>query len=145
MAISDSNSKKAHQEKVSHLANIVRLAKVDEVVTQEEQEFLDRLAKRLEIEKEAYHKIFKNPEVYSIKELFFNDDDRIERLYNLTDVIFIDGEIVSVEVDLLQKIAIDLGFSTTMIEKICDKAIHLIINNYSKEVFIKKLKELIIV
>ncbi len=139
MKNSDLSLRKAHKKKLSHFANIIKLARVDFVVNEEEQELLDRLAKQLGIEKQEYKSVLENPEAYPINPPV-TYDERIERLYNLTNMIFIDGEIIGDEVDLLQRIAIDLGFPTDTIEKITDKAIHLIINNYDLEEFKSAIK-----
>jgi uncharacterized tellurite resistance protein B-like protein len=131
---SDLSLSKAHKKKLAHFANIIKLARVDFVINEEEQELLDRLAKQLGIEKKEYKNVLENPDAYPINPpVTYNE--RIERLYNLTNMIFIDGEIIGDEVDLLQRIAIDLGFPSDSIEKISDKAIHLIINNYTLEGF----------
>lgn len=141
MKNSDLSLSKAHKKKLAHFANIIKLARVDFVINEEEKELLDRLAKQLGIEKQEYKNVLKNPEAYPINPpVTYNE--RIERLYNLTNMIFIDGEIIGDEVDLLQRIAIDLGFPKDTIEKISDKAIHLIINNYTLEEFNFKIKEI---
>jgi uncharacterized tellurite resistance protein B-like protein len=142
MEASNFNSKKMYETNRSHFANIVRLAKVDGVVKVEEHELLDRLAKRFGIEKKDYKEVFRNPEEYLIEEPLVTDEGRIKRLYNLTDIIFVDGEIVGDEVDLLKRIAIDIGFNVDSIEKITDKAIHLIINNYSYDKFVTAIKKI---
>ncbi len=141
MGISDLYESNAHRKNLSHFANIVKLALVDEVITKEEQELIDRLAKRLGIEKDEYKKIMKDPDIYPINPPICYDE-RIERLYNLTRIIFIDGEIIGDEVDLLQRLAIGLGFPAEKVEKICEKAIHLIINNYSLDDFMDAIKKL---
>jgi uncharacterized tellurite resistance protein B-like protein len=138
---SDLSLSKIHKKKLAHFANIIKLARVDFVINEEEQELLDRLAKQLGIDKQEYKNVLENPDEYPINPPI-TYDERIERLYNLTDMIFIDGEIIGDEVDLLQRIAIDLGFPTDTIEKISDKAIHLIINNYTIEEFNFKIKEI---
>ena len=141
MKNSDLSLSRAHKKKLAHFANIIKLARVDFVINEEEQELLDRLAKQLGIEEQEYKNVLENPEAYPINPPV-TYDERIERLYNLTNMIFIDGEIIGDEVDLLQRIAIDLGFPIDIIEKISDKAIHLIINNYNLNEFKRAIKEI---
>jgi len=138
---SDLSLSRAHKKKLAHFANIIKLARVDFVINEEEQELLDRLSKQLGIEEQEYKKVLESPEAYPINPPV-TYDERIERLYNLTSMIFIDGEIIGDEVDLLQRIAIDLGFPKDIIEKISDKAIHLIINNYNLNEFKRAIKEI---
>ena len=141
MGISDLYESNAHRKNLSHFANIVKLALVDEVITKEEQELIDIFADRLNIEKDEYKKIMKDPNIYPINPpISYNE--RIERLYNLTRIIFIDGEIIGDEVDLLQRLAAGLGFPAEKVEKICEKAIHLIINNYPLDDFMDAIKKL---
>lgn len=140
-AMEISNSDKKYKKKLAHFANIVKLALVDGIITDDEQELLSRLSESLEIEEEDYQKILENPDNFPINPPV-GYDERVERLFNLTEMIYVDEEIVGDEVDLLQKIAVGLGFPSKHIEKICDKAIHLIINNYSLEEFNSKIKEI---
>ncbi len=141
MKNSDLSLSKAHKKKLSHFANIVKLALVDGTITDEEQNLLDRMSGALEIGNEEYQKILENPDAFPINPPV-GYDERIERLYNLTTMIYVDEEIVGDEVDLLKKIAIGLGFPNDSIEKISDKAIHLIINNYSLEGLNFKINEI---
>ena len=141
MKNSDLSLSKAHKKKLAHFANIVKLARVDGAITDEEQKLLNRMSGALEIQKEDYQKILENPDAFPINPPI-GYDERIERLYNLTVMIYVNEEIVGDEVDLLKKIAIGLGFPDDNIEKISDKAIHLIINNYTLEKFNFKIKEI---
>jgi len=69
-----------------------------------------------------------------------NYDDRIERLFNLTKMIFADGEAVGEEAAILRKVAIGLGFPLDNVEKVTDEAIHLIMNDNDLETFNKAIK-----
>ncbi len=139
MEISDSDI--TYKRKLAHFANIVKLALVHGAISEEEQGLLDRMFVSLEIREQEYKKILENPDAYPINPPV-GYDERVERLFNLATMIFIDEEILGDEVDLLQKIAIGLGFPCDNIEKICDKAIHLIINNYDIDEFNFKIKEI---
>ena len=141
MGISESNSDITYKKKLAHFANIVKLALIDGIITDDEQELLSRLSESLEIKGKDYQKILENPDAFPINPPV-GYDERVERLFNLTEMIYVDEEIVGDEVDLLHKIAAGLGFPSERIEKICDKAIHLIINNYSLEEFNSKIKEI---
>ncbi len=134
-------SDKSTKKKLAHFANIVKLALVDGVITDEEQKLLDQMAESLKIQKEEYQQILENPDAFPINPPV-GYDERIERLFHLTEMIYIDEEIVGDEVDLLQKIALGLDFPKSSIESICDKAIHLIINNYTLDEFNSKIKEI---
>ena len=142
MSISDLYSGSAHKKNIGHFAGIVKLAKADNVITDDEQKLLDKLAKRLEISEDEYKKILKHPENYpTVPSLSY--DDRIERLYNLTAMIIADNKILIEEMKLVNRVAIGLGFPNEKVEKITEKAVHLIIKDYDLEDFtaaIKKVK-----
>ncbi len=139
MSISNLYSSGAHKKNMSHFANIVRLALTDNIITEGEQKLLDRLAKRLGIHKEEYKDIVKNHHKYPINPpVSYNE--RIERLYNLTQMIYADDKVNSSEVFLLRRIVVGLGFPQDNAEKVSDEAIHLVMNNDNLEDFMRAIK-----
>lgn len=142
MSISDLYSSGAHKKNIGHFAGIVKLAKADNVITVEEQKLLDKLAKKLGITQEEYKDILKHPENYPIVSSL-SYDDRIERLFNLTEMILADHKILIEEMKLVNRVAIGLGFPNEKVENITERAVHLIIKDYDLEDFtdaIKKVK-----
>lgn len=139
MSISDLYSSGAHKRDLGHFANIVKLALADDIITEGEQRLLDRMARRLDISESDYKAILKNPEKYPINPPV-GYDRRIERLYNLTKMIFIDNEVVGDEAQVMRKVAIGLGFPTDNAEKVVDEAIHLAMNDNDLEDFTKAIK-----
>jgi len=139
MSISDLYSSGTHKNNISHFACIVKVALADNIITEGEQKLLDRLARRLEINKIEYKNILKNPEKYPLNPpVSYNE--RIERLYNLTQMIFADNEVTDDEVSILQRIAIGLGFPQDNAEKVSDEAVHLVMNENDLEDFTKAIK-----
>jgi len=141
MSISDLYASGSHKENKSHFASIVRLALVDNVIKKGEQKLLGHLAKGLGITKEEYKDILKNHHKYPI-EPPVSYDDRIERLYNLTNMILADNEIGKNQVFLLQKIAIGLGFLKQNVKRLNYEAIHLVMNEVNLDDFIIAIKKL---
>ncbi len=139
MPISDVYSSGKHKQEIGHFANIVKIAKTDNTITKEENELLKRTAKKLNISDNEYNKILENPENYPANPPI-NYDERIERLHVLTKMIFADGEVNREEVKVMRKIAVALHFPIKNIEKVCDEAIHLVLNENSLEEFIKAIK-----
>ena len=127
-----------YKKKLEHLSDLVMLSMADNVISHEEQLFLDHYANYLEITKEEYHDVLLNPERYQYN-ISVTEDERIEQLYYLVKFSFADGEILSVEVSRMEKIALDLGFGKERMDKLIRKAIHLVINNYKIEKFSKKI------
>ena len=60
MAISDLYDNEFRKRNQDHFASIVRVAMSDDIITDEEKEFLDRLAKKLEINAADYKRILKD-------------------------------------------------------------------------------------
>ena len=139
MSISDLYSSGKHQQEVGHFANVVKIALVDNKITEEEENFLLKTAKRLNITAEEFLAIRKNPNKYPINPPV-SYEERIERLYRLTKLVFADNEVELKEVQLMRKIAVALSFSNDNIEKVCDEAIHLVMNDNDLEDFTKAIK-----
>ncbi len=140
MSISDLYSSGKHKQEIGHFASIVKLAEDDGIITKDEQKLLDRTARKLNISEEEYTKILKNPEKFPINPPV-NYNERIERLYRLAKMVLVDGKIDLHEVKLMRKIAIGLHFSEDNTEKVCDEAIHLVMNDNDLEDFIPAIKK----
>ncbi|PQJ68765.1 fructose 1,6-bisphosphatase [Polaribacter butkevichii] len=140
MAILDLYSKGKHQQEIGHFANIVKIAKVDGEITDNEKELLIRMGKNLNLTLDEFAVILNNPEKFPINApVSYND--RIERLHRLTKMILVDGNAKLIEVQLMIKIAVGLHFSTDNVEKVCDEAIHLVLNENSLEDFTEAIKK----
>lgn len=139
MAISDIYSSGEHKRNLGHFASIVKMAKVDDVISEGEQKLLDRAARRLNITDEEYKEILKNPEKHPINPPI-GYDASIERLYRLAKMIYADDAPSKEEVELLKKIATGLTFKIEMIDAIVSEAVHLIMNDNDLEDFTKAIK-----
>ncbi|MDY7395935.1 TerB family tellurite resistance protein [Aureibaculum sp. 2210JD6-5] len=139
MSISDLYSSGAQKSNLGHFSNIVKLALADEKLEASEKELLDKMARSLQISEEKYKDILSNADKYAISPPN-GYDERIERLYKLTQMIFADDEVTGAEMIVLRRIAIGLGFSTTNAEKVCDEAVHLVLNENDLEEFTEAIK-----
>lgn len=140
MPFSDLYSSGKHKQEIGHFASIVKIAKVDGNVSEEEEKLLQQVSRKLNISKEEFQLIFENPEKFPVNAPT-SYDERIERLYRLTKMIFADGNVGLNEVKLLRKIAVGLHFSIDNAEKVCDEAIHLVMNNNDLESFTNAVKK----
>lgn len=141
MAFSDLFISGAQKENIAHFSSIVRLALVDEVISDGEKQLLDRMAIGLNISKRKYDEILKNPNKYPTTPLV-SHDNRIERLYNLTKMIFADNEAIEKEAAILVKVGVALGFPIENVDKIAEEAIQLAMNDISLENFTKAIKSI---
>ena len=140
MSISDLYSSGKHKQEIGHFASVVKIAKTDGVISEGEQKLLDRAAKKLNIAETEYIEILKNPEKFPVNPSV-NYDERIERLYRLTKMIFADEHIDKKQVTLMQRTAVALQFPLDNIEKVCDEAIHLVMNTNDLEEFTIAIKK----
>ena len=140
MAISDLYSSGKHKQEIGHFASAVKIAKTDGIISEGEQKLLDRAAKKLNINQIEYAQILKNPENFPVNPPV-SYDERIERLHRLTKMIFADEHVDKDQVSLMQKIAVALQFSADNVEKICDEAIHLVMNENDLDSFTDAIKK----
>jgi uncharacterized tellurite resistance protein B-like protein len=124
-----------------HFAAIVRVAMDDGKISNEEKEFLDRLAKNLDISEANYKKILKDFKSHPINPpLSYNR--RLERLYDLSRMVFVDHIKGDHEEVLLRKIAIGLGFSPENVKYVVDKALSLVNEHVDLDTFIYEIKNM---
>ena len=140
MSISDLYSSGAHKKEISHFANIVKLALLDNFISKGEQVLIDRMARRLNITEIEYTKILNNPNDFPIT-VALSYDTRIERLYNLTKMVFADSEATDDQMGLLNKITIGLGFSKDNYKEVAAEAIKQIMNESDLDEFKLAIKK----
>ncbi|WP_233899978.1 tellurite resistance TerB family protein [Tenacibaculum piscium] len=140
MSISDLYSSGKHKQEIGHFASVVKMATTDGVITEKEQQFLERIAKKLNIDATEYTAILKNPEKFPVNPPV-SYEERIERLFRLTRMLYADEHIDKKEVSLLQKVAVALHFPNDNVEKVCDEAIFLVMNNNDLEDFTLAIKK----
>lgn len=140
MSISDLYSSGKHKQEIGHFASVVKIAQTDGIISEGEQKLLDRAAKKLHINQSEYTEILKSPEKFPVNPPV-SYDERIERLYRLTKMIFADEHVDKDQVILLRKIAVALQIPNDNVEKVCDEALHLVMNNNDLDDFIAAIKK----
>ncbi|WP_299833987.1 TerB family tellurite resistance protein [uncultured Tenacibaculum sp.] len=140
MSISDLYASGKHKQEIGYFASVVKIALADNNITEGEQGLLDRAARKLNITEEEYKKILENPDSYPVNPPV-GYHESIERLYLLTKMIFADDDVTKKEVVLLRKVATALTFPLDNVEKVCDEAIHLVMNNNDLEDFTTAIKK----
>lgn len=134
----DSGFKKRNED---HFAAIVRVAMDDGVITDEEQAFLDRLARNLAISEGDYKIILKDYKSHPINAPH-SYDLRLERLYDLSRMVYADHIQSEHETILLRKIAIGLGFHSDNAKYVVDKALNLVSKGTDLDTFIDEIKNM---
>jgi hypothetical protein len=134
----DSGFKKRNED---HFAAIVRVAMNDGVITDEEKEFLDRLAFNLDVSDADYKQVLKDYKKHPINPPL-SYDRRLERLYDLARMVYVDHIKGDKEELLLRKISVGLGFHPDNVKYIVDKAMTLVSNGVDLETFIYEIRHM---
>jgi len=141
MSISDLFDSGFRKRNEDHFAAIVRIAMDDGKISNEEKKFLDRLARNLEISDAHYKEILKDYKTHPINHPL-SYDRRLERLYDLSRMVYVDHIKGDHEEILLRKIAVGLGFSAKNVKYIVDKALTLVNYNVDLDSFIDEMKNM---
>lgn len=132
----DSGFKKRNKD---HFAAIVRVAMSDDIINDAEKEFLDRLARNLNISEHDYKKILKDYKNHPINHPL-SYDRRLERLYDLARMVWADRIEEKAQVKMLRKFCVGLGFNPENVKYITDKALTLVHYEVNLDEFIERMK-----
>jgi len=123
---------------ISHFANMVKVAKSDDIITEHELELLKKIAKAYNISDKKFKEIIKDPnKIPTLAHL--NCEERIERFYDLLKMVSIDHSPATKEISVLRRITTGLAFPIHNVDKIIDAAIQIDIINCDMETFKKKI------
>ncbi len=134
----DSGFRKRNQD---HFASIVRVAMSDGVISNEEKAFLDRLAQNLDISEADYEEILEDYASHPINPPS-TYERRLERLYDLARMVYADKHIGNKQPVILEKLAIGLGFTPANAKYVVDKALRLVQEGVSLEIFKDEIKHM---
>ena len=134
----DSGFKKRNED---HFASIVRVAMSDGVINDAEQQFLDRLARNLDISDLDYKQILKNYKSQPINPPL-SYDNRLERLYDLARMVWADHIEGDNQVSMLNKLCVGLGFNPENVKYIADKALCLANDEVDVDEFTEEMKNM---
>jgi uncharacterized tellurite resistance protein B-like protein len=109
---------------LGHFGSIVRIATSDGVITNEEEDLMKRLARKLNINEDDYKDILKNPKKYPL--IPENSaHERLERMHDLFEMIYVDHDIDEDERRLIEKYAIALGYTEQLAAKLIKRSIQI--------------------
>jgi uncharacterized tellurite resistance protein B-like protein len=138
MSISDLFDSEFKSRNKGHFSAIVRVAIADGDMSKEEKEFLDKLASRLEISAAEYEEILENPLKYPINPPYLHSQ-RLERLFDLTRMVYADHILGPKQKEILTKFALALGFTPGNVAYIVDKALSLMLMNVDSDTFVYEM------
>lgn len=140
MSISNFNLKGEQKHNINHFASLVKLAMADGEISKEENNLLNRVAKKLHIHDEQVKNIIATYKEYQVTTPH-GYDDRIELLYDYTKMIYADAEVAGEEVSLLRKTCVGIGFPVSTADKVAEEAIQLVLNDTDLDDFNKAIKK----
>ena len=103
--------------------------------------FLDKLARQLEISSEEYEEILENPLKYPINPPYLYTQ-RLERLYDLSRMVYTDHVLGQKQKNILQKFAVALGFTPSNVTYIVDKALSLMVQAVDLDTFTYEMQHM---
>jgi uncharacterized tellurite resistance protein B-like protein len=96
---------------------LVQLARIDGVVVQEEIDLITKIGVGFGMSSEEISECFQNPE--EIGELSsFGDDEKYELIYNMVQVMKIDGRLYKEEIQYCAKMATGLGYDEEVLTEL---------------------------
>jgi len=140
MSISDLFPTGKHEQNIGHFACIVRLALRDNNIDNDEYNLLKRLSIRLDISENEFKSILKNPEKYPINPPV-SYEERLERLYDLTKMLFLDKNPTIDKTSTLDRVAVGLGFSAENAREVVREAARFFLKEPDVEEFKEAIKK----
>ncbi|MRI00766.1 TerB family tellurite resistance protein [Kriegella sp. EG-1] len=141
MSISDLFDSGFRRRNQDHFAAIVRVAMSDGIITIDERAFLDRLARKLDVSEDDYAKILKDYASHPINPPT-SYDRRLERLFDLTRMVYADHELGEKQVSMLERMGVGLGFNPINVSYVVDKALKLVSAGVDEDNFIDEIKNM---
>ena len=139
MSFSNLYSSGFKQRNRDHFASIVRIALSDGVISKEEEAFINRTAINLEIEEQEVETIKANLDNYPINPPS-TEQRRLERLYDLTRMVFADQIADEAEKKIMNRLIIGLGFPHEEVEDIINQSFEQIQKGSDEEEFVASFK-----
>lgn len=141
MSFSDLFDSEFKARNKGHFSAIVRVAIADGDLSAEEKQFLDKLKTRLEISDAEYEEILENPLKYPINPPSLHTQ-RLERLYDLSRMVYVDHILGPKQKEILTKFALALGFTPGNVHYIVDKAFSLLMLEVDLDTFVYEMQHM---
>ncbi len=139
MAIIDLYFHSEHRRNLAHFASLASLAAVDGEINPREKGLLDHFARKLDITNEEYKEVMKKSNKYPITPSN-SLEERLERLYDLFRLIYVDHDVEDEEMVLLKKYAIGLGFPVKKANHIIEKSVAIFSGRFNFDDYLYILK-----
>lgn len=122
MSILDLYQSSEHRNNLAHFSAIVNLALVDGEINPEEESKVERFAHKLDISEKEYQEIIQSPKKYPLRTIV-SSSDRMERMFDFFKIIFADHIIDEPELEMINRYAIGLGYSSEKAKELIKRSI----------------------
>ena len=106
------------KEKLSLLTELIKLARKDQQLRDQEYQFLHTISKSLDVPKEEFDRLFQEYIEFTPPESSF---DRFLQLQRLVLLMNVDHEVIEQEVEFIKDVAIRMGISPATTELILEE------------------------
>jgi uncharacterized tellurite resistance protein B-like protein len=139
MSFSDLFDSEFKNRNKGHFSAIARVAFADGFISEEEKQFLNKLAVNLEISESEYAEILENPLKYPINPPYLHEQ-RMERLFDLGRMVHVDHHLGDAQDIMIKKFGVALGFNPKNVNAIVAQAMELIDNKVDLDSFVEAMK-----
>lgn len=139
MGFLDLYSSGEHRRNLAHFAALATLASADGEISGEEKKLLDSFANKLDITQSEYEEVMKKENTYPIDPPN-SSEKRLERLFDLFRIIFSDHAIDDLEMVVLKRYAIGLGFSGEKADVVINRSVEIFTGRINFEDYLYLLK-----
>ena len=140
MSISDLYPTGLHEQNLAHFASLVRIALRDNQIDAKEKLLLERLSIRLDITATEFQEILKNPKkIPFVSPVSY--EDRLEHLFDLAKMLFLDKNPTIDKTSLLDRIAVELGFPIENARQVVKAATNFFLKEPNLEEFKQAIKK----
>jgi uncharacterized tellurite resistance protein B-like protein len=104
-------------QQISHFALLVQLAKADKQFDQKEASWLESLGSKLGLSPEEIREAFQQPGS-TLSTTYMTQEERFEAIYNLIQLMKVDGKVLMSEIDFCKRAAESLGFDAQVVKEL---------------------------
>lgn len=128
------------QKNRAFLANIVKVARANHWVNEDEMKLLRKIKRDLNINDLAFRRILLKPQNYPMPPLA-DYQERIEHLHLLTRMLLIEEDSYEASYKMLKSLAIGIGFSLNSVEQVVETAVKLVQEGVDIDCFVIEIKK----
>jgi len=125
------------KQALAYVKNLIELAAADNIFHQKEIQFIQKVGQQKGLKEREIEKMIDG---YTPSEMSIPEDkvECFDMLYDLVQLMAVDGEIADSEHKICQDIALKMGFSDIIVSLLVSKIEQGIINNETREELIEK-------